>query len=45
MGIVDDLKDLFNTRGSKRRSRLGVGVAKWDGEQSWYCEEVRASWE
>ena len=44
MGIVDDLKDLFNTRGSKRRSRLGVGVAKWDGEQSWYYRNRLANY-
>lgn len=36
MGIIDNLNNLFNMSGSKRRSRLGVGVAKWDGCLSWY---------
>lgn len=29
------VKNLFNTRGSKRRSRLGVGIAVWDSSKSW----------
>lgn len=36
MGIVDGIKNLFNISSSKRRSRLGVEVAKWDEEQSYY---------
>lgn len=30
-----DVKNLFNTRGSKRRSRLGVGIAVWDFKNTW----------
>lgn len=44
MGIIDELKDLFNTRGSKRRSRLGVEVAKWNGKQSWYYRNQLADY-
>ena len=43
MGIIDELKDLFNTGESKRRSRLGVGVAKWAEEQTWYFSNLLSS--
>lgn len=36
MGIIDGLKNLFNTSGSQRRSRLNVGVAKWEDSQPWF---------
>ena len=36
--IVPETSSYYNPKmhGSKRRSRLGVGVANWDEEQSWY---------
>ena len=40
MGIIDGLKNLFNTSGSRRRSRLGVGVAFWKDSQPWYYSNV-----
>ena len=40
MGIVDNLRDLFNTSESLRRSRLGVDVAKWEDSQPWYYRNV-----
>lgn len=40
MGIIDGLKNLFNTSGSRRRSRLGVGVAFWKNNQPWYYSNV-----
>lgn len=36
MGIIDELKDIFNMSESKRRSRLGVGVVEWKDSQPWY---------
>ena len=43
MGIIDELKDIFNMSESKRRSRLGVGVAKWAEEQAWYFSNLLSS--
>ena len=40
MGIVDGIKNLFNTSGSKRRSQLGVGVADWGSGGSWYYSNL-----
>ena len=31
MGIADKLRKVFNMSGSARRSRLGLGVADWEG--------------
>ena len=44
MGIIDELKEIFNMSESKRRSRLGVGVAKWEGNQPWYYRNPLADW-
>ena len=44
MGIIDGLKNLFNTSGSRRRSRLNVGVAKWEDSQPWYYRNLLAHW-
>lgn len=44
MGIIDELKEIFNMSESKRRSRLGVGVAKWEGNQPWYYRNLLADW-
>ena len=30
MGIVDELKKIFNMSGSRRRSHVGMDVAFWD---------------
>ena len=35
MGIVDNLKNVFNIGESKRRSRLGVGISDWSDSQPW----------
>ena len=43
MGIINDLKNMFNMSESKRRSRLGVGVAKWAEEQAWYFSNLLSS--
>ena len=39
MGIADKLRKVFNMSGSARRSRLGLGVADWEG-QSWYLSNL-----
>ena len=44
MGIIDGLKNMFNTSGSRRRSRLNVGVAKWEDSQPWYYRNLLAHW-
>ena len=44
MGIIDELKDIFNMSESKRRSRLGVGVAEWKDSQPWYYRNPLADW-
>ena len=44
MGIIDELKEIFNMSESKRRSRLGVRVAKWEGNQPWYYRNPLADW-
>ena len=40
MNISDDIKTLFNMRESRRRFRLGVGVADWRGSKPWYYRNV-----
>lgn len=44
VGTKDNLNGLFNTRGSKRRDRLGVGVAEWDKNRPWYYRNRLASY-
>ena len=41
MSVKDKVNDLFNMSGSKRRSRLGLGVAKWEAEP-WYVRTLLA---
>jgi len=44
VGIIDELKEIFNMSESKRRSRLGVGVAEWKDSQTWYYRNPLADW-
>ena len=42
MGIVDDLKNIFNMGESQRRSQLGVGISDWSDSQPWYLRNLLA---
>lgn len=44
MEIIDGVQSMFGMGESQRRSRLGVGVAKWDETQSWYYRNPVAGW-